>query len=326
MDKKPLGKPDTLVAWMESLSDATRLRLLRLLEHQELGVVELCDVLQSPQSTVSRHLKVLLDQRWVRAARRATTNYYRMILEELQVPAQRLWLVAREQTDGWATARQDQLRLERVLHQRQQDARTFFAGAAGQWDQLRCELYGRHFGIEAMLALLPAHYVIADLGCGTAALAVQLAGHVKRVIGVDLSPEMLKGAKKRIGALKNIELRKGDLTSVPISTGGCDAVLCLLALTYVEDVQLAVREMGRIVKPGGQAVIVDLMPHDRDDFRRSMGQKSAGLDERQLTNMLSCAGFDEIQIKPLSPEPSAKGPALFLARAIRTGQALEQAR
>ncbi len=314
-----LNRPDALLAWMESLADSTRLRLLRLLEQHELGVVELCDVLQAPQSTVSRHLKVLADQGWVRSTRRATTNLYRMILDELSAPARQLWLVARQQTDGWATAEQDRLRLQRVLQQRQQDARSFFAGAAGEWDKLRSELYGDRFSLEAMLSLLPADYVVADLGCGTGALVAQLAPHVKQVIGIDLSPEMLKAARQRMTGLANVELRKGDLAKLPIAAGTCDAALCVLALTYVDDPPLAVREMRRILRPGGRAVIVDLLPHDRDDFRRAMGQKVRGLSEAQVESMLTAAGLREIAVRPLSPEPGAKGPALFLATAVCDG-------
>src|SRR5690606_32398805 len=112
----------------------------------------LCGVLQLPQATVSRHLKVLADQGWVRAERRGTTNLYRMILDELDQPARKLWLVAREQTDGWATLDQDRLRLERVLREKEHDAESFFAGAAGEWDRLRAELYGTQFSLDALLA------------------------------------------------------------------------------------------------------------------------------------------------------------------------------
>src|SRR3954465_5786826 len=113
------SQPDALLRWMESLADPTRLRLLRLLERHELGVAELCDILQLPQSTVSRHLKVLADQKWVRSRREGTTRLYRMILDELTAPARRLWLLAREQTDDWTTLKQDEMRLDRVLRQRE---------------------------------------------------------------------------------------------------------------------------------------------------------------------------------------------------------------
>src|SRR6476620_5877757 len=170
------AQPEMLLHWMEGLADPTRLRLLRLLERNELGVVELCDVLQSPQSTVSRHLKVLGDGGWVRSRREGTTNLYRMILDELEAPPRRLWLLAREQTDNWPTVAQDRLRLERRLRDREEkDSQSFFAGAAEEWDRLRSELYGQSFSTEAMLALLPPDYTVADLGCGTGRTSEQLA-------------------------------------------------------------------------------------------------------------------------------------------------------
>src|SRR5689334_3425345 len=161
--------PEALVAWMGSLADRTRLRLLRLLELHELGVVDLCDILQLPQSTISRHLKVLSEQRWLRLRRAGTTHLYRMILDELEPATRRLWLLAREQTDRWATISQDDLRLRRLLHERQTQTETFFAGAVADWDKLRQELYGSAFATSAILSLLPPDFVVADLGCGTGA-------------------------------------------------------------------------------------------------------------------------------------------------------------
>src|SRR5687767_13718878 len=107
-------QPEVLLGWMESLADATRLRLLRLLEVHELGVTELVRVLQMPQSTVSRHLKVLADQKWLELRPQGTTNRYRMT-ETTDAVARRLWLWAREQTESWPTVQQDALRVERLL-------------------------------------------------------------------------------------------------------------------------------------------------------------------------------------------------------------------
>src|SRR5688500_14907531 len=288
---KPGPNPDTLLARMDSLADPTRLRLLRLLERHELGVVELCDVLQLPQSTVSRHLKVLGDQGWVRNRRQGTTHLYRTILDELDASARRLWVLAREQTDGWASAEQDQLRLARLLSEKESDSRAFFAGAAAQWDRLRDELYGRSFSESAMLSLLPPDAVVADLGCGTGPVAAALAPYVGKVIGVDNSAAMLKAAAKRVTRLENVDLRRGDLTNVPIEDGTCDAALLLLVLTYVPDPQVAVREVARILRPGGRAVLVDLLPHGRDDFRRQMGQRWGGCELKHVESMLLASGL-----------------------------------
>ncbi|MEX2215163.1 MAG: metalloregulator ArsR/SmtB family transcription factor, partial [Phycisphaeraceae bacterium] len=127
-------QPAALLNWMDSLADATRLRLLHLLQRQELGVVDLCEILQMPQSTVSRHLKVLSDQGWLINRRRGTTNQYGMVMDELEPPARQLWQLAREQTLDWPALKQDAVRLEQRRQQRP-DARAFFAGAAGEWDR-----------------------------------------------------------------------------------------------------------------------------------------------------------------------------------------------
>jgi ubiquinone/menaquinone biosynthesis C-methylase UbiE len=312
------GAPaDLLLGWMGSLADPTRLRLLRLLERNELGVAELCDVLQLPQSTVSRHLKTLSDQGWVLSRRQATNHLYRTILDELEVPARKLWLLAREQTDDWPTVRQDRMRLEQRLRARQTDASTFFAGAAAEWDRLRAELYGSSFTQDAALALLPPDYVVADLGCGTASVAAAVAAHVKRVIGVDNSAAMLKAARKRTAERANVELRRGELEALPIEDDSCDAVLLLLALTYVQDPAAVLVEVARVLKPGGRAVVVDLLPHDRDDFRRQMGQRHMGFDPKEFTKAMALARLSHASIRSLPPEPGVKGPALFLATASR---------
>src|SRR5687767_7927741 len=314
MVKSP-RKAAALLGWMGSLADPTRLRLLRLLERHELGVADLCDVLQLPQSTVSRHLKTLSDQGWVRSRRQATNHLYRTILDELEAPARRLWLLAREQTDEWPTVRHDRLRLDERLRARQTDASAFFAGAAAEWDRLRADLYGKHFSHAAALALLSPDLVVADLGCGTASVAAQLAPHVRQVIGVDNSAAMLKAARRRTAEFKNVDLRRGDLETLPIEDGACDAAMLLLALTYVEEPARVLAEVRRILKPGGRAVVVDLLPHDRDDFRRQMGQRHAGFDPKELDRLMAAAGLSPIANHPLPPEPGVKGPALFLATA-----------
>lgn len=306
-------KPAALLGWMDALADPTRLRLLRLLERAELGVVELCDVLQLPQSTVSRHLKVLSDRGLLRSRRQGTTHLYRMTLDELEPPTRKLWILAREQTEAWATIEQDRLRLDRALKSREQDTQAFFAGTAGQWDKLRRELYGESFATSAMLALLPSEYVVADLGCGTGATAASIAPHVKQVIGVDNSPAMLKAASRRTTAMENVALKRGELEALPVDDGSVDAALLLLVLTYVTDVSAVLVEARRIIKPRGKLVIVDLLPHDRDDFRRQMGQNAAGFPPDSLGNILSGSGFLRSTVGALPPEPSARGPALFLA-------------
>jgi ArsR family transcriptional regulator len=312
--KRTLEKaPQNLLGWMGSLADPTRLRLLRLLERHELGVDELRDVLQLPQSTVSRHLKVLLDEGFTRSRRHGTTHFYRTILDELEAPARKLWLLAREQTEQWPAIQQDQLRLARRLRERQTDSDSFFSAAAGQWDKLRNELYGEASSFAALLALLPSDWIVADLGCGTGWATAMLAPNVTQVIGVDSSAAMLKAARKRTADRKNVDLRRGELESLPIEDASCNAALLLLVLTYVIDPRKVMCEMSRILKPGGRAVVLDLLPHDRDDFKRQMGQRATGFSIDAMRDTLAACGFADATVSPLPPQPNTKGPALFIA-------------
>ena len=302
-----------MLSWMGLLGDPTRLRLLHLLERHELGVAELCDIVQAPQSTVSRHLRILGERGWARGRRDGTTNLYRMVAQELTAPARKFWAVVRQQSLDSTAVRQDELRLSRLLRQRRADTEQFFAGTATRWDQLRTQYYGRCFEQEAMLALLPGHWVVADLGCGPGQLAVALAGSVGKVIGVDSAPAMLKAAQQHVSDLDNVELRRGDLEALPIDDQLCDAAILSLVLTYVDHPPIVLREAVRILKPAGQLVVVDLLEHDRDDFRRRMGQRWPGFDIENLRNMMVDVGLCDLHIRPLPPEPNVKGPALMLA-------------
>jgi SAM-dependent methyltransferase len=309
--------PEGLLLGMDALKEETRLRLLRLLERHELGVAPLCEVLQLPQSTVSRHLKVLSDLGYVQSRAQGTNRLYRMTRLDRDSAERRLWLLVRGETEGWPTARHDDLRLGRVLASQEPAAQAFFAGAVGQWDRLREEAYGRSLDRTAFLALLPADWTVADLGCGTGGLAVSLAPHVRKVVGVDQSAAMLRAARARTTSFDNVELRKGSLEDLPIEAGSCDAALLVLALSYVTEPTRALHEMTRILRPAGRAVVLDVLCHDREDFQRTMGQAVPGFEAEALREMMGDAGLQVGSCRPLAPEPGAKGPALVLATAER---------
>lgn len=312
MDQKALP---VLIERLSALSDATRLRLLRLLAGHELSVAELCDILQMPQSTVSRHLKVLADQNWLTQRREGTTNLYHLPTDQLDQAAGKLWHLTSEQADQWPFAQQDDLRLRRVLAQREKDPQAFFATAASQWDALRQELYGDQWMISSLLAMLPSQWTVADLGCGSGSLTAMIAPMVRQVIAVDQSSAMLQAAKRRTKSMSNIQWLKSDLTTLPIPGACCDTAILTLVLTYIDDVAGVLKQVQRILKPGGTVTIVDLLHHDREDFRRVMQQKHPGFRPDMLADRLEKAGFRPGPIRPLPPQPQTKGPALLLARA-----------
>jgi ArsR family transcriptional regulator len=309
----PSDPSEQLIPRLASLSDPARLRILHLLEHQPMLVNDLADVLQLPQSTVSRHLKQLSDQGWLVSRREGTSHQYQMLLREIDAGARSLWTLARDQSAEWSAVAQDKLRLASVLAARQRDSRTFFAGAARDWDRLRGEYFGNRFSFDAMLALLDPKLTVADLGCGTGAIVADLAPHVAKVIGIDNSEQMLHAARQRIAGLSHVELRHGDLAALPLDDASVDAALCVLSLSYAADIALALKEARRTLRPRGRLIVVDVLTHDRDDFRRQMGQVRMGFAEADLTATLRAAGFTTVRFRNLSPESQVKGPALFLA-------------
>lgn len=310
------------LARLGALADATRARLLLALERHELTVGELRQVLQLPQSTVSRHLKTLADDGWVTSRAEGPSRRYRMAA--LAAPVRRLWTAVRDQLRDAPAAKQDAHRIEGVLAQRRATSEEFFAGAAGQWDALRTELFGQRADLHPLLGLLDEQWTIGDLGCGTGKLSEALVPFVGRVLAVDASRAMLAAARKRLQAVPNVELRAGALEALPVADGELDAAILSLVLHYTVEPAAVLVEAARALKPGGKLLIIDMLPHDREEYRARMGHVWLGFGREQLTEWLHEAGFDAVHSHALPADPAAKGPALFVASARRAAQAAKR--
>lgn len=302
---------------LAALAEPLRLRMVRLLENRELTVGELAKVLQTPQSTVSRHLKVLSQAGWLSRRAEGTATMYQLLLDDLPPSVRPLWVAVREQSASRAQADEDDRRLEAVLAERRLDSRSFFGRVAGDWDNVRGELFGHGFTARALLGLLDPSWVVADLGCGAGNAAEHLAPFVARIIAVDQSEPMLKAAQARLERHTNIDFRLGDLESLPIDDESIDAAVTILVLHHLAEPGAALREMHRALRPGGVAMLVDMVAHDRNDYRRTMGHKHLGFGFDHIKIELEQAGFEKIRILPLPSNPNAKGPGLFLATARR---------
>jgi len=302
---------------MSALSDPTRCRMLLLLEKHELTVTELCSVLQMPQSSVSRHLKTLADDDWVASRRDGTSRFYSMPVDELDSGAKRLWPLIREQVATTSAAGQDDRRLKGVLTRRRAKSQEFFATAAGGWDRLRSDLFGDTVFLWAVLGLIDPTLVVGDLGCGTGQLSETVAPYVRRVIAVDGSADMLDAARLRVGNARNVDLRQGDLENLPIESGELDAAMLSLVLHYSPAPARALVEVGRVVRKGGRVLIVDMLPHDRQEYQMQMGHVWLGFTEKQTSRFLTGAGFGDVRVRMLPADPDARGPALFAAVAVK---------
>jgi len=305
-----------VVELLSQLGDPIRLRMLRVLEREELAVGELVRVLQIPQSSGSRHLKVLLDGEWVFKRTSGPSAYYRVVLDDLRDDQRGIWIPIRDQLGADPEYAEDDRRLKSVLAERMTDSGSFFGKHAGEWDDLRSELFGQRFTDQAMLGLINPSWTIADLGCGTGNCSELLCPWVKKVIAVDASEAMLDAARDRIPDRTNVDFVLGDLGRLPLKKGSADAAACFLVLHHLDDPGAALSEMARIVTDkngGGCALIVDMFAHNRNEYKHTMGHQHLGFTESQITRLLKDAGFRSVRINKLRPGVDASGPSLFAA-------------
>jgi ArsR family transcriptional regulator len=275
----------------------------------------LCAIVALPQSTVSRHLKVLADEGWAAFRAEGSSRHYRLA-PSLDDDARALWDSVKGAVTRTAAAGADAARVTRVLAARASRSREFFSTAAGRWDAMRSELFGASADL-ALLALLDDRWVVGDLGCGTGVLAAALSPYVKSVVGVDASAEMLAAAATRLAGDSNVDLRAGDLEHLPLADGELDAAVLFLVLHYVADPAAALAEASRALRPGGRLLVVDMTPHDRVDYAERMGHIWLGFDREQITGWLTDAGLECARYADVPVDPQAQGPKLFAVVARR---------
>ena len=303
---------------VSALGDETRARLLVLLERGEFNVSELCAALQLPQPTVSRHLRTLAADGWVASRAEGRMRHYRLS-EELGDRPRQLWELVRRELTGPVYAA-DAERARGVLAERKRRSAEFFAASADRWEDLRRTLYGARAEFLPLLGFLDPAWTVGELGIGTGGLAAALAPFVHRIVGVDRSRAMLDAARERLDGLDGVELREGELESLPVDDAELDLAILSLVLHYVVEPGEALGEAFRALRPGGRLLVVDMRAHDRGPaYARDMGHVWPGFDPEQMKGWLEAAGFRDVHLGPLSPDPDAEGPLLFLAAGRKPG-------
>jgi len=287
---------------LRALSDPTRLRLVALLEREELSVNELQEVTRLGQSRISTHLGQLQDAGLVQSRREGKRTFYRIHPQADATAAEFIQLAIRGAKEMPEHAG-DQINLKRLLARRQAQAEIYFHQVAGRFDRV----YGpgrswQAFG-HLLLRIVPP-LVVADLGAGEGLLSELLARRCKQVIAVDNSEKIVEfGAKKaKKNGLKNLEFRLGDLQSPPIEPDSVDLVILSQALHHAENPAHALKASHRLLKPGGQAMILDLRKHQFEKAREFYGDRWLGFAESDLHRWLEEAGFKQIEISTVARE------------------------
>ncbi|MCX6894483.1 MAG: metalloregulator ArsR/SmtB family transcription factor [Verrucomicrobia bacterium] len=287
---------------LRALSDPTRLRIVALLEKEELSVNELQEITRLGQSRISTHLGLLADCALVRSRREGKRSFYRLNPHADAVAGEFIQLAIRGAKELPEHA-SDQINLKRILGRRNEQAQVYFNQVAGRFDRV----YGPGRSWEAfghlLLRILPP-IVVADLGAGEGLLSELLARRCKKVIAVDNSEKIVAfgAAKAKKNGLKNLEFRLGDLQNPPVEPGSVDLVILSQALHHAADPAATLAAAYKLLKPHGSVMILDLLKHNFDKARELYGDQWLGFAESDLHRWLETAGFKKIEISVVARE------------------------
>lgn len=280
-----------LEAWsscLRVLSDATRVRLLALLEREELTVAELSAITRLAQPRVSTHLAKLKEAGLVRDRRAGVSAYYRFCENELDHAQRALWQALSAGADD-PLLRQDAERLPAILATRAAD-QNWADSVAG--DMERHYSPGRTWEALARSALpLLEPGDVLDIASGDGVTAELLAPHAKSLVCVDASPRVVLAASERLKRYRNVEVRQGDMHALPFDAPRFDLVLLMHALTYADKPALAVAEAARVLRPGGRVLATCLARHEHKAAVQPYGHVNLGFTPRELRRYAEKAGL-----------------------------------
>ena len=292
------------INFLRLLADSTRLRLLVLLEEEELSVAELQDILGMGQSRISSHLAQLKRAGIVEDRRAGKNVYYGLTTKGgPDAASAKVGELTRALAREMPETRRDRTALKIVLRKRQDKAREYFDQLAGRFG--RSYVPGRSWQALAhtMIALLPP-LTVADLGAGEGTLSQLLAKRARKVIAIDNAPKMVEfGSQlaKRHG-FKNLEYRLGDIEAPPIAKGSIDLAIFSQALHHAIHPERAIAAAHRLLKKNGRIVILDLLSHRFEKARELYADHWLGFSEVQLHQWLEEAGFGDLEVTVVSRE------------------------
>ena len=308
---------------LKALADPLRLRMLAAVCEEELTVGEVQEVVESVQSSVSRNLAILRDAGFVQD-RKEGTNVYFSVRQKMPEPTRELFRSLQARIAEIPEVKQDRARLEACRRRRLRRSQSYFESVAGDWERIRKSYFDDRVTSLAIEKLLPRDLVVADIGCGTGSLTFELARFARKVIGVDLSGEMLRRARAmaKERKLDNVEFRRGDALGLPLQSHSVDAAFSVMVLHFLPDPERAIGELCRITRPGGSVILVDLVEHKQEWMREHMAHQWLGFGRAAIERRFRDAGaeaFDYYLTGSFAGERLARngtGPVeIFVARA-----------
>jgi ubiquinone/menaquinone biosynthesis C-methylase UbiE/DNA-binding transcriptional ArsR family regulator len=284
-----------VVRALKALADPLRLRILASVSQDELTVGEVQEVVGSVQSSVSRNLAILRGAGFVQDRKEGTSVYF-SARENMPVAARELFKSLQARLADIPEVKRDRARLEACRRRRRRQSQSYFESVAGDWERIRKSYFDDRVTSLAIEKLLPPNLVLADIGCGTGSLTFELARFAQKVIGVDLSSEMLRRARAlaKERAMRNVDFRQGDALKLPLASASVDAAFCVMVLHFLPDPERAVAGLCRITRPGGSVILVDLVQHQQEWMREQMAHQWLGFDQVAVEKWFFDAGAESV--------------------------------
>jgi ArsR family transcriptional regulator len=291
-----------LLSALRAAAEITRLRILSVLSSSELTVSELVQILDQSQPRVSRHLKLLCDSGLLQRYQEGSWVFYRISDSGKMAEVARGILDMIDPNDGELA--QDQLRLNRIKAVNAQRAADYFSRNAGEWDNIRKlalpDTYVEKKLIDCLTVANPDLFL--DLGTGTGRILEIFSPKIKRGIGIDLNREMLMVARANLDAARvtNCTARHGDIHNLTFDNNSVDVVTIHQVLHYLDRPDRAIREAARVLKPGGQLVIVDFLPHDLEFLREDHAHRRLGFSDQSISRWATNHSMQLVECEKLS--------------------------
>lgn len=295
---------DQLLTALKAAAEPTRLRLLALCGYAELSVSELTQILGQSQPRVSRHLKMLCDADLLERSREGTWAFFRLADAGPMADLART-LIDAIPTDDDTTAL-DLERLDAVKRQRDETASRYFREKASRWDEIRSLHVPEQEVENALLELLPNSIEdLLDIGTGTGRMLELVAPRVTRALGIDASREMLAVARNNLDKAghAHCRVRQADMYQLPLPADSFDAVVIHQVLHYAESPGAVMAEAGRVLRPGGTMLIVDLALHTLETLRSEHNHRRLGIDTADMARWLDRADLTLTEQRPLAGNP-----------------------
>jgi ubiquinone/menaquinone biosynthesis C-methylase UbiE/DNA-binding transcriptional ArsR family regulator len=299
---------DVALDALKAIAEETRLRIVTLLQHGELTVTDLTEILGQSQPRVSRHLRLLVEAGLVDKHREGTWVFFRLVPAGWRLELARATIATVDPGDAVLAA--DLARLDTVRTRRAAAASQYFERIAPIWDEER-SLHAAADTVEAAIVGVVGDQPLGrvlDVGTGTGRMLQLLAAHADRAVGLDSSHSMLSVARANLerAGVANWELRQGDVHSPPLDGASFDLVVIHQVLHYLDDPGRAISEAARLVAPGGRLLVVDFAPH-RHDFLRAAAHRRLGFTHQQLADWFDHSGFDCPTIIDVDPPAGQDG-------------------